>query len=144
MDESTDVSCCKHLCLVTRMFHKDSVVDAFFDLLPIQDASVQALYEHVVKAFTNWNTPYKENMIGLAADGANVMTGTRKSLMTRLRQDAPKLFVMKFLCHSFHVCASCACQKLPQVVEDQVPDVHSYFHSSPKRQGRLNVFLSIS
>ncbi|XP_040078611.1 uncharacterized protein LOC120850229 [Ixodes scapularis] len=140
VDESTDGSCCKLLCLVTRVFNGERVVDAFFDLLQIQDATARTLYEHIVKAFTDWRIPCKENMIRFAADGANVMMGTRNSVMTLLRQDIPKLFTMKCVCHSFHLCASYASEKLPRVVEDQVRDIHNYFHSSPKRQGRLKAF----
>ncbi|KAH7940119.1 hypothetical protein HPB52_021872 [Rhipicephalus sanguineus] len=51
---------------------KSSKVDAFFDLIQIQAATAQAMYDHIVKAFGDWNVPYKENMIGFAADGANV------------------------------------------------------------------------
>ncbi|KAL1444337.1 hypothetical protein MTO96_045565 [Rhipicephalus appendiculatus] len=98
------------------------------------------MYDHIVKAFGDWNVPYKENMIGFAADGANVMMGSRNSIMTHLRKDIPNLFVMKCICHSFHLCASYACEKLPRAVEDEVRDIYNYFHSSPKRQERLKDF----
>ncbi|KAL1469867.1 hypothetical protein MTO96_024773 [Rhipicephalus appendiculatus] len=85
----------------------------------IKDATAQAMYDHIVKAFGDWNVPYKENMIGFAADGANVMMGARNSVMTHLRKDIPNLFVMKLICHSFHLCSSYACEKLPRAVEDE-------------------------
>ncbi|KAL1443615.1 hypothetical protein MTO96_045924 [Rhipicephalus appendiculatus] len=140
VDEATDSSCCKHLCLLTRVFDGERVVDAFFDLIQIKDATAQAMFDHIVKAFGDWNVPYKENMIGFAADGANVMMGSRNSVMTHLRKDIPNLFVMKCICHSFHLCASYACEKLLRAVEDEVRDIYNYFHSSPKRQERLKDF----
>ncbi|KAH6936453.1 hypothetical protein HPB50_017562 [Hyalomma asiaticum] len=123
VDEATDSSCCKHLCLLTRVF----------------DASRRNCsgYDHIVVAFAKWRVPYKQNMVEYAAGGANVMMGTRNSPMTRLREHIPNLFVMKCICHSFHTCASYACEKLPHVVEDEVKDIYKYFHASPKRQERL-------
>ncbi|KAI4455636.1 hat family dimerization domaincontaining protein-related [Holotrichia oblita] len=70
-------------------------------------------------------------MIGFASDGANVMLGSNHSLMTLLKRDVPSLFVMKCICHSFHLCASYSCEKLPRFVEDMTRDI--YNSSSPKR-----------
>ncbi|KAH6919575.1 hypothetical protein HPB50_029436 [Hyalomma asiaticum] len=134
VDEATDSSCCKHLCLLMRVFDGERVVDAFFDLIHLQDATAQDMYDHIVVAFAKWKVPYKQNMVGFDADGTNVMMGTRNSPMTRLQEHIPNLFVMKCICHSFHLCASYAYETLPRVVQDEVRDIYNYFHASPKRQ----------
>ena len=85
--------------------------------------------------FTEANIPYKKNLIGFAAHGANVMMGKNNSLSTLLKEEIPSLFVMKCICHSFHLCSSYACQKLPRSVED----VYSYFQS-PKQSSMLKEF----
>ncbi|KAJ8968820.1 hypothetical protein NQ314_002082 [Rhamnusium bicolor] len=47
---------------------------------------------------------------------------------------------MKCICHSFHLCASYACEKLPQEVEQFCREVYNYFSNSPKRAGELKEF----
>ncbi|XP_077497791.1 zinc finger BED domain-containing protein 5-like [Amblyomma americanum] len=143
VDESTDVSCAKHLCVVTRVFEKDSVTDAFFDLIPVTDVSANGLYSALTSTFQRAGIPYKENLVGFAADGASVMMGSKHSVMVLLKKEIPGLFILKCTCHSFHLCASYACSKLPRVVEDLVRDVYSYFNSSPKREGTLKKFQAL-
>ena len=47
---------------------------------------------------------------------------------------------MKCLCHSAHLCASHACEKLPRIVEDVVRDTYSYFSHSVKRLAEFAKF----
>ncbi|XP_066990850.1 zinc finger protein 862-like [Macrobrachium rosenbergii] len=115
-------------------------MDAFFGLVPIDDATAQSLYNHVVKAMTDVGIPYKENLIGLAADGANVMMGKHNSLSSRLKEDIPTLFILKCVCHSFHLCASYVRLTLPRSVEGLARDVYNYLSSSPKRTSELKEF----
>lgn len=141
VDESTDRSCAKHLSLVVRYIDDDfSVRDDFFYLVKVSVADAQTLYEHIVNCFVSNSIPYKENMIGFASDGANVMMGEHNSVQSRLKTDIPFLFVVKCICHSFHLCASYACEKLPRYVEDLTRDVYNYFNSSPKRTVEFEQF----
>lgn len=142
VDESTDLSSVKHLCMVVRTMIDDKVADWFLGMIPLQDATAKALYESVVSFFVSNHIPYKENMIGFGADGANSMLGARNSLSTLPKNDIPGLFVMKCICHSFALCASYACATLPKDVEDLARDVFSYFSCSPKRIGMLKEFQS--
>lgn len=142
-DESTDRSTMKHLCLVVRYLDSSfNVQDSFFTLIELVAADATTLYDHIVNVFRKYNIPYETNMIGFASDGANVMMGSRHSLMTLLKNDVPQLYVMKCICHSFHLCASYACEKLPRFVEDLTRDIHNYFSSSPKRTAELREFQS--
>uniref|UniRef100_A0A1Y1MFW2 BED-type domain-containing protein n=1 Tax=Photinus pyralis TaxID=7054 RepID=A0A1Y1MFW2_PHOPY len=50
------------------------------------------------------------------------------------------IFVMKCICHSFHLCASYACEKLPEEVEKFARYVYNYFSNSPKRTEELKEF----
>ena len=138
-NESTDRGCIKHLALVARVAAVNGVKDMFLTLVPLESATASSLYEHIKSVFRDADIPYKENMIGFAADGANVMMGVNNSLSTLLKQDIPNLFVMKCICHSFHLCASYACKKLPRWVEDLARDTHNYF-LSPKQSMALKEF----
>lgn len=83
-------------------------------------------------------------MIGFAADGANAMLGAHNSLSARLKNDVDGLFIMKCICHTFALCASHACLKLPRSIEDLAHDVFSYIQCSPKRTGSfLRSFKSL-
>ncbi|KAJ8895526.1 hypothetical protein PR048_000862 [Dryococelus australis] len=106
----------------------------------VQEASADSLYRHMTKTLTEADIPYKDNMIRFACDGANVTTGTHNSLSTILTHDIPNLFTMKCVCHSFHLCASYVCMKLPRAVEDLARDVYNYFQCSPKCIGSLAEF----
>lgn len=134
IDESTDISTQKHLCIVVRYVVEDSVKDNFFKLIKVEDAKALSIYNLLIENFTKYEIPYKENLIGFASDGANVMFGAHQSVMKLLKNDIPGLFVMKCICHSFHLCASNACHKLPMHLEDLARDIHNYFNSSPKRK----------
>ncbi|XP_068225057.1 protein FAM200C-like [Palaemon carinicauda] len=140
VDESTDKGCIKHLCMVARVMVENDVKDCFLGLIPLKDATAASLYNHVVEFFSKHNIPYKENLIGFAADGANSMLGERHSLSSLLKKDIPHLFVMKCICHSFALCASYACLKLPRSLEDLARNIYSYFHCSPKRMGDFEEF----
>nr|CAI5823269.1 unnamed protein product [Callosobruchus analis]CAI5844764.1 unnamed protein product [Callosobruchus analis] len=46
------------------------------------------------------------------------MFGQHHSISTLFAKGIPNLFLMKCIRHSFHLCASYACKKLPQGMED--------------------------
>lgn len=135
VDESTDIATKKHVCLVVRYYDTETnnVKDDFFMLIKLVEADASSLYRHICEAFTSKQIPYKENLIGFASDGANVMMGEHHSVKALLLKDVPSLFIMKCICHSFHLCASYASEKLPKIVEDLTRDIYNYFGSSPKR-----------
>lgn len=140
VDESTDKGCIKHLCMVARMLVDDQVKHCFLGLIPLKDCSALSLYNSLVKFFTDNDIPYKENMIGFGADGANAMLGAHNSLSSHLKNDINGLLIMRCICHSFALCASNACLKLPRAVEDLARRVYSFFSCSPKRMGTLEEF----
>ncbi len=106
----------------------------------MKDATSQTLYSNVVNFFNDNGIPYKNNLIGFAADGANSMLGEHHSLSSLLQADIPHLFVMKCICHSYALCASNACLKLPRSIKELARDIYSYFSCIPKRVGELEEF----
>lgn len=142
VDESTDKSTTKHLALIARTAVDFNVEDNFLCLIPIVEGTASALHNECKEYFDNENIPYKENMIGFAADGANTMFGSHHSLSTLFANEIPHLFMMKCICHSFHLCASYACKTLPRGIEDFARDVYNYIQNSPKRLGDFKEFQS--
>lgn len=140
VDESTDRSTTKHLAIIVRTAVDFHVEDSFLCLIPVVDGTATALHTACTKYFEEKNIPYKENMVGFAADGTNSMFGQHHSLSTLFAKDIPNLFLMKCICHSFHLCASYACKKLPRGFEDFARDVYNYIQNSPKRIGDYKEF----
>ncbi|CAK1542642.1 unnamed protein product [Leptosia nina] len=140
VDESTDRSSIKHLALIVRTAVDFHVEDSSLCLIPVVDGTATALHNACTKHFEEKNIPYKENMVGFAADGTNSMFGQHHSLSKLFAKDIPNLFLIKCICHSFHLCASYACKKLPRGVEDFARDVYNYIQNSPKRIGDYKEF----
>lgn len=131
-DESTDVSSSKLLSIVVKVRFADRIRDFFFDLVEVHQADAKGIYSEIVKSFNNHNVNYKNNLIGFAADGANVMTGSRNSVATLLRIDCPNIVILKCICHSFALCSSYASEKLPSSVELLAREIYNYIENSAK------------
>ncbi|KAB0789969.1 hypothetical protein PPYR_15745, partial [Photinus pyralis] len=132
IDESTDLSCSKHLVMVARYFYENRASRA------------EDIYREIVRFFQEKNIPHLENLIGFACDGANVMVGAHHSVMSKLKRDIPHIFLFKCICHSFALCASNACLKLPRAVEDCVRNIYNYVANSPKRIEALKEFQNFT
>ncbi|XP_061392997.1 uncharacterized protein LOC133328445 [Musca vetustissima] len=113
VDESTDLSNMKSLCLVVRVFVDYQIHDLFFGLLNVDQCDAKSLYNLVVDQFNRNSIDYKRNMIGFAADGASYM--------------------YKCICHSLALCSSYACLQLPSAVETLARNIFNYISNSPKR-----------
>ncbi|XP_046666782.1 uncharacterized protein LOC124358528 [Homalodisca vitripennis] len=141
VDEYTDRFDEKHLAVVARTCTGIyEVLDEFLCLLNVVDGTAIGLYNLLTDFFKQHNIPFKENMVGFAADGTNTMMGVKNSLQAHLKNDIPNLFVMKCICHSLALCASYACEKLPNDVEELVRNIYSYFKYSSKRQQKFKDF----
>ena len=142
VDEGTDISNTKLLCMVVRYFcdEKQCVVTQLLEILPLDAANctAEALADAVVKCLEKRNIPLK-NIIAMASDNASVMVGNNNSLMTKLQLHADKSFIaIKCICHSLHIVASKAAMMLPRNVEDLIRNISSYFSHSSKRQAILS------
>lgn len=67
----------------------------------MKEAKAEDIFEKIVMLFNDHSIPYEKN-----------------SVMSRLKAEIPHIFLLKCICHSFHLCASRACSKLPKAVED--------------------------
>lgn len=139
IDESTDISVNKLLCINVKYIDENGIVcDRLLELLSIDAKNANA--ENLFIAFKNCmetkNISLK-NIIGFACDNANVMIGKNNSFMTRLQEETDALVVMRCICHSSALVASKACSKLPRTPEDFIKNVASHFSSSAKRTAEL-------
>ncbi|XP_063931363.1 uncharacterized protein LOC135143427 [Zophobas morio] len=136
VDESTDISNHKNLCVLVKYCDNDDnkTKTNLLELVPLdaKDCSAENLYNAFKDCLYKHNIPLT-NIIGIACDGANVMTGHTNSFFSRLQDDIPHVVLMKCVCHSAALVASKACEKLPRGPEDLIRNIGSYITGSAKR-----------
>lgn len=145
IDETTDISSEKLLAIVVRFFcnKERRVISKFLKLIEVAESDASTLVQALISFFQSHNIPLK-NIIGYASDTTNVMFGQHHSVVTLLKAEIPHLFCMKCLCHSAHLCASHACERLPRSVEDLVREIYSHFSHSAKRLAEYKRFQSFT
>ena len=114
VDESSDVSKKKYLCICVRYFNKKEMrhVTEFLGMIEIEEADHVSLYEPLVAYFSLMNLPL-ENMIAIGTDGGRNLCGAHKSHYTLLKEKIPNLQSIKCLCHSLNLVASSAADEFP-------------------------------
>ena len=68
------------------------------------------------------------------------MQGASNSLLTKIKEKMPDVFVLKCFCQSFHLVACYACKKLSRSAEQLVHDIYNYFKNSCNRIKSLEEF----
>lgn len=132
VDESTDISTSKNLCIVVKYYDEinNKVASKFYELLNIfkeaNTSNAQHLYSLICASFVKMNIDIK-NIIGFGSDGCNTMMGAHNSVASRFRDNCPGIVIVKCICHSLHICASEACKRLPRNCEDFARNVYNFF-----------------
>jgi len=105
IDESTDVSVIKHLCMCIRYFNENnvSVTTNFLRVVPVIAATAASLFDTIKFFFDDHQVPLS-NMIGLGTDGASNLCGCNNSVYTRIKEMSPSCVLVKCICHSLFVC----------------------------------------
>jgi hypothetical protein len=135
IDESTDVSCAKCLCLVIRYFSvsKQIIVSTLYALICIEDGSAAAQLKAIEAQLKEDNLSIAK-LIGIGVDGASVNVGSKNSLSALLRAKVPHLVTVRCVCHSLHLASSRASEALPRQLEFIAREVYNWFSHSTKRQ----------
>lgn len=134
VDESTDVSKQKNLCILARFMHEGKLQTYLFDYLRVADSTAEYWYQCFHHTLDKYQIPV-QNVIGICTD--NVMLGKQNSFVSRLMQDTKnELAVFPCICRSMHLVASHACDRLPKHV-DGLLHLLSIYSSKSKRQYAL-------
>lgn len=143
VDESTDQSKCKNLCIVVKYFFGGCVRTQVLDLVELEadGATGINLYKTVKEVLTKHELSV-ENIVGFSSDNASSMTGKNEGVAAYLLKDNPNVFVLGCICHTAHLIASTAALTLPRICEDLLSMIYSYFSRSPKRQKILEEIQS--
>lgn len=105
--------CCRLFFIFINCKRGNSIIIIFYDC---ESFPTKITYHHI-----------KKNMVGFAS-------------VALLSSDIDDLFLMKCICHSFHLCASYACKKLPNYIEDFARRIFNYFHCSPRHRNDFKEF----
>lgn len=141
VDESTDISNIRLLCILVRYIYNSKIKTELLDLVPINadEGTAKGLYSIFKKCLNNFNLNVK-NIVGYCSDNANVMMGNKDSFKTYLLNENPNIIVNGCICHSAHLIAAAAGQELPSNIEALMQNISNYFSRSPKRQSVLEEF----
>lgn len=131
VDESTDVSCAKHLCICIRYYNhrKNKIVSQFLGLIFVIKTTADVLYQHLKTFFESIGLDLKD-CFALATDGGSNLCGCNHSLYTLMKQDNKDLLLVKCVCHSLYLACSYAAAKLPSHIDYMLRETYNRFKRS--------------
>ena len=118
------------------------VTDALLDIVEVEDASGEGLYQAVKQLLTSKVIPLT-NVIGFASNNCSAMMGSNTGFQAHLKKDLPSVFVLGCVCHSFALCVNYTCMHLPSFLETFLKNVCSYSAHSSKRQSAFRLIQDI-
>ncbi|XP_025829366.1 uncharacterized protein LOC112904172 [Agrilus planipennis] len=68
---------------------------------------------------------------------------SNNSVAQKFEESLPGITLQKCICHSLHLVASEACEKIPRYIEDFARKVHSFFKNSSKRIAQYQEFQEL-
>lgn len=143
IDESTDISNDKNMCILVRYVSPSSrkLITTLLEIVRLDshDCSAESLWQAFKKCLDEKKIPIT-NIVGFASDNASTMTGIRNSFWTRLKAECPWAVLLACICHSSAIISRDACSALPSFVEDVLKGIATYMNKSPKRCAQLKDF----
>lgn len=135
VDESTDVSVFKYLCICIKYysFKEESINIQFLGIIEVISCTAHSLYSYI-NDYMQYIGLNLKKIIGIGTDGANNLCGKYNSLFSRLKQISPKLQIVRCVCHSLNNAVSKASEKFPSSIDYLCREVYNWFHISPKRR----------
>lgn len=134
LDESTDVSCEKHMAYMIRYYNEKlkTIIIDFLGFQELHHTTADALYTAFNEFMTEMGLKM-QNLIAIGTDGANNLCGKRNSLYTLLKAEYPQIQLLKCVCHSLSLAAAKACDDLPSCLEYLLRETRNWFAHSPLR-----------
>nr|XP_047144818.1 SCAN domain-containing protein 3-like [Hydra vulgaris] len=146
IDESTDISADKHLCILARFFSvlKNEIVTKFMGLILVHETTGENIF-HLLDQETKKCGQSLTNCIGFATDGASNMTGCNNSVWTKIKEVSPNCVQLKCICHSLALCIEHAVSKLPSNIAFLLSEIpHWFCNSSLRREDYIDLFNVIN
>ena len=135
VDESTNVSTAKQLCVIVRYYSEveKKILTAFVDLIPVVHTSADDLFNAIKDCLTEIKLDLVD-CVGYASDGASVMVGEHNSVWTRIAAVAPHCIKMTCICHLLSLCVQHAFEKFPSSLGFLLAEIPKWFSKSTVRR----------
>jgi len=146
IDESTDVSTKKLLCVVVRYFSTalNRIVSTFLGLVELEGETADAISSSLLEFLDKLKIDFNKCM-GIGTDGCSVMVGKHNSVITKLKAVNHDLQLVKCVCHSLQLCASKAVEQMPRHLEFLVGRSYSWFsHSAQRQRNYADIYKTIN
>ena len=144
LDESTDTSVQKYLCVLVRYFSDKqlAVTTELLGLVPLIESNAEAIFQAFRNKLTDSGLNV-ENCLGFAYDGASVMVGSHNSVWTRLQGVAPNCVLIKCICHSLALCIQHAMDELPSNINYLLSEIPNWFNKSAIRRDAFKQLFEV-
>lgn len=144
VDESTDISTEKHLCIVVRYYSKKEkrIMTELVGLEPVTEATGEVLFDKIKAAVENIGQSLS-NCVGFASDGASVMVGQNNSVWTRIQEESPNCVLMRCICHSLALSIQHSFNKLPSNFGFLLSEIPKWFSKSSLRRESYKTLFNI-
>ena len=135
VDESTDVSTAKQLCVILRYYSEveKKILTAFVDLVPVIHTCADDLFNAIRDCLSDIKLDLVD-CVGYASDGASVMVGEHDSVWTKIAAVAPHCTKMTCICHSLSLCVQHAFEKFPSSLGFLLAEIPKWFSKSSVRR----------
>ena len=136
VDESTDITVSKSLCIMVRFFDKElgKNLEVLWDLVKVYEneescCNAEQTADRIISSFTDTNISLK-NVVAFCSDTCNVMMGSNNSVATKLKEANPNIIIVKCACHMENLCAQHAITVIPEKYRKLISSLYSYINSN--------------
>ena len=135
VDESTDISVKKNLCICIKYYNdeQERIITAYLGLVPVVQATGEALF-NAMKTLTDEFELDLSNCIGFASDGASNMVGEHNSVWSHVKEKAPNCTLFRCICHSLALCVQKSFEVLPAQLGFLLSEIPGFFSKSTLRR----------
>ncbi len=142
IDESTDISSEKHLCVCIRYFsfQQKKIIDEYLGIIPVISTTGEDLFKALKEKLESNHLDLK-NIVGYGSDGASNVIGAHNSVWSRVKNASNNCVLMRCICHSLDLVVQNAFESMPSSIGFLLADIPTFFSkSSLRREEFLNLF----
>jgi hypothetical protein len=138
IDESTDISVHKTMVMYVRYVSNGEVETDFVGNIHVADGRAETLVSAIRAEMVQLKIS-PEMLVGLATDGASVMTGRANGVGAQLMNNSPAMVHVHCVAHRLNLACIDAMKKVEYLgrLKENVNFLYSYFHLSSLRSDNL-------
>ncbi|CAL1292739.1 unnamed protein product [Larinioides sclopetarius] len=145
MDETTDISSEKKVCLCIKYFSekKQFMENKFLGLISVTETTGEALFDAMKTLLCEFDLDLKD-CVGFGTDGANNMTEENNFVCSKIKQLSPNCIKMQCVNNSLALCVKKAFEILLSHLGFLLTEIPSWFkNSTGRRENYKKIFDTI-